>query len=449
MTKKELSRIQKLVANVKKAGADQVDAYYEWGREAEITARDGAVENLKQATSTGLGLRVFKDNRLGFGYTSDLSDDGLARLAEQVLAIAANTADDKNNGLPPSELIAPVKRLPDVFDPRVEALTNEELAKWAIEIEKASLAGDPRVKKVEDAGAGSYVQRTALVNSEGFSGTSEKTYAWLYSVVVGEQDDQKQSAWWSDFATHLADLDDPESVARQAVNRAARMLGARKIESGEMPIIFEPAMTKSFIRGLLGAINGDMIYKKSSFLLDRLGEQVASELITIVDDGTLDRRTGSCPFDGEGLTTERKLLVGRGVLKQYIYDTYTANKAGAKPTGTASREYSSLPGIGTTNFFLEPGKTPVADMFKGIKKGLLITDMMGRGANTVNGEYSRGANGILIENGELTHPVQEITVGGNMIEMLREIDAVGEDMDWRGATGAPSIRFAKLTVAGK
>ncbi|NLH50101.1 MAG: TldD/PmbA family protein [Myxococcales bacterium] len=259
----------------------------------------------------------------------------------------------------------------------------------------------------------------------------------------------KQSEWYFDQTTFLQELSDAEAVAREAARRALRMLGARKIDSGIMPVILTPEMTKSFIRGLLGALNGDMIYKKSSFLLDQLGEKIAAPRFTLIDDGTLDRRSGSRPFDGEGLKTRRQALIEDGVLKQYLYDTYTANKAGAKPTGTASRGYNSLPGIGTTNLYLEPGQATPADLYRGVERGLLVTGMMGSGVNTVNGEYSRGARGLLIEHGEPTAPVQEITVAGNLLDMLKDIDLIADDLDWRGGTGAPSIRFAKLTVAGK
>jgi len=449
MDKQELNRIKKLVDKVKAAGATQADAFYQWGRNTDITARDGEVENLTQAVSKGVGLRVFYQNRLGFGYTSDLSEDGLAQLGERVFAIAKETADDENNGLPAKALWDLPTKSPVIFDDAVEKLDSAWLAKTAIAMEKAALAYDDRVKTCEEVGAGNNVARAALINSEGLVRHYEATYVWTYAVVVAEQNGDKQSSWYVDYATHHADMRDPIEVAKKASWRAVRMLGAQKIETAEIPVILEPDMSRSFISNLLDAVNGDMIYKKSSFLLDKLGAQVASNLVTLVDDGTLDRRTSSRPFDGEGLPTRRQPIFDKGVLKQYMYDTYTANKAGAKPTGTASRSYNSLPGIGRTNFFMEPGATPAKDLLKGIKRGLLVTSMMGRGANVVNGEYSRGANGILIENGELTVPVHSVTVSGNMLSMLADIDAVGDDIEWRGGTGAPSLRFAKLTVSGK
>ncbi|HPM78516.1 MAG TPA: TldD/PmbA family protein [bacterium] len=445
----KVEAINKLVGKMKSAGADQADAYFEWGRETEVTARDGEVENLKQSTGTGVGLRVFYQQRVGFGYTSDLTDKGLDDLGERVLAIAKQTAQDENNGLPPANLLQPRNKMPDVFDEKIVALDSEWLAKRAIEMEKIAKAHDPRVKQVDDVGAGSYVAEVALLNSEGLVDRYRKTYVWMYTSVVAEENGDKQSGWFVDQATHLDEMDSAEKIAQEGAQRAVRMLGAKKIATDVMPVIFDPPMAKSFIGGLIEAINGDMIYKKSSFLLDKLGRQIASPLVSIYDDGLLDKRVGSQPFDGEGLPTRRNVIFEQGVLKMYLYDMYTANKAGAAPSGTAARGYDSLPSIGRTNFFMPAGKTSPAEMIKGIKKGLLVNRMMGSGANAVTGDYSRGAFGLLIENGELTVPVQEVTVSGNMLQMLADIDAVGNDLDWRGSIGAPSIRFANLTVSGK
>jgi PmbA protein len=446
---RELDRLQQLIDAVKRAGADQADAYYEWGRETEVTARDGAVERLKQAVSQGVGLRVFRDHRLGFAYTSDLSADGLTRLADKALALAAATTPDPFHGLPDRSLLATAPRAAAMFDPQVEALTAETLVAKALTLEKTARAADPRVLTVQEAGGGAYVQRVALANSEGFAGNYEKTYAWLFAEVVAEEKGEKQSESYTDQATHWRDLADPEWIAQQAVRRVVRLLGARKIASTELPVIFEPDVTKGFIRGLLDAFNGDLIYKKSSFLLDKLGATVASPLVTLLDDGGLDHRTGSRPFDGEGVATQRRALVDKGVLRQFLYDTYTANKAGAKSTGTASRGYASLPEIGSSNLFLQPGDTPATELYRGLDRALVVTSLMGFGVNVVTGDYSRGAQGLFIENGAPAYPVQEVTVAGNLLAMLRDVDRVGADMDWRGRIGAPSIRFARLTVAGR
>ncbi len=445
----QLDLIKTLVAKVKRAGADQVDAFFEWGRNTEVTARDGEIENLKQSVSNGVGLRVFRDHRLGFGFTSDLSSVGLSELGERVMALAKETAADENNGLPAPQYFKLEYVKPDIHDPAVAEVESDWLLKTAIAMEKEARGYDPRVQTCEEVGAGTYIAHVALVNSEGFVGEYDTSYLWTVAGVVAEQNGQKQSGYYFDLATHRADLKDPLWVARTGAWKAVSMLGARKIPSGEMPVIFEPDMAKGFVRNLLSALNGDLAYKKSTFLVDKLDAAIASPAVTVIDDGTLPHRSGSRPFDGEGLPVRRQVLVDKGVLKQFVYDAYTANKAGAKPTGTASRSYQSLPGIGSTNVMLEPGAASAAELRKGIERGLLVTSMMGQGANVVNGDYSRGANGMLIEHGELTMPVQEITVSGNMLQMLQDIDAVGNDIDWRGSVGAPSIRFRKLTVSGR
>jgi len=449
MDHKAIQPLLKLIERVKKAGMDQADAFYQWARNTEVSARDGEVENLKQSVSAGVGLRVFDKQRLGFGFTSDLTSSGLNALADRVTAIARETAIDKNNGLPDPALFSKKLAAPKIFDPQIQELPTKWLIDAAITMEKVALAQDKRIKTCEDASAGSYVGEVGLANSAGFSGHYQQSYVWIYTGVVAEENDQKQSGSFVDYASFFNDLKNPEDVAKEAARRGLRMLGARKIESAEMPVIYEPDMTKSFMGQVIGAMNGDLIYKKSSFLLDKLGKPIASPLITITDDGTLDRRTGSQPFDGEGLPARRQVLIEKGVLKQYLYDTYTANKAGVKPTGTANRSYASLPGIGTTNLLLEPGDKTPDQLYKGIKKGLLVCKIMGFGANPVNGDYSLGANGCLISNGELATPVHEITLAGNLSTMLPDIDAVGNDLVWRGSSGAPSIRFAKLMVSGK
>ena len=222
----------------------------------------------------------------------------------------------------------------------------------------------------------------------------------------------------------------------------------RRSRPQRVPVIFDPLMAASFVGNVASAANGDAVYKKSSIFAGRLGEQLGSELVTIVDDGLLDRGLGTSPFDGEGVPTRRTAILEHGVLGSYLYDSFTARKAKAKSTGNAARGYSSLPSIGTNNLYLEAGATPPEELIRGVKQGLYVTAMLGHGASIVTGEYSRGANGLWIEDGELTHPVQEVTVAGNMLQMLRDVDGVGSDLQFRGGTGAPTLRFRELTVAG-
>jgi PmbA protein len=227
------------------------------------------------------------------------------------------------------------------------------------------------------------------------------------------------------------------------------MLGAKKVKSQKVPVIFDPMMAASFVGSVAAAANGDAVFKKSSFLAALQGKKIAPENLTIVDDGLLARGLGTAPFDGEGVATRRTPIVEKGVLKSFLYDAFTARKAKAKTTGNASRGYKSLPHIGTNNLYLEAGTRPPEEIIREVKNGFYVTAMLGQGANMVTGEYSRGANGLWIENGELAKPVQEVTVAGHMLEMLKTIDAIGSDLQFRGSTGAPTLRFAEMTVSGE
>jgi PmbA protein len=226
------------------------------------------------------------------------------------------------------------------------------------------------------------------------------------------------------------------------------MLGAKKVPSCRVPIVFDPFMAAAFIGGLAGPVNGDMVFKKSSFLAGKLGERIAPDTVSVVDDGLMPRGLGSSPFDGEGVPTRRTSIVERGVLKSFLYDCTTARKAKAKPTGNASRSYASLPSIGLNNFYLEKGSQKPQEIIRGVREGFYVTAMLGRGANAVTGEYSRGANGLWIQGGELAFPVQEVTVAGNMLELLGAIDAVGDDLEFRGSMAAPTLRLSEATVSG-
>jgi PmbA protein len=261
-------------------------------------------------------------------------------------------------------------------------------------------------------------------------------------------DGQLQTASWSDTRRLLAKLESPEQVGRTAARRAARMLGARKVKTQKVPVVFDPQMTGGFIAGLSGAVNGLLVHKRSSFLAPLLGKRIAPPHVTLVDDATLEGGIGTRPFDGEGVASQRTEIISKGILKSFLYDATTARKAKSRSTASASRGWASLPSIGTSNFYLERGDVDPKDIIRGVKNGFYVTTMLGRGADVVTGDYSRGANGIWIENGELTHPVQEVTVSGNLLQMLAGIDAVGNDLDFRSSVAAPTIRFAELVVSG-
>jgi PmbA protein len=250
-------------------------------------------------------------------------------------------------------------------------------------------------------------------------------------------------------ARTLKKLQAPEEVGRIAAERTVRRLGARKVKTARVPIVFAPQTARSLLDTIFDAVTGDAIYRHSSFLTDKLGEAIAGENITVVDDGTMVGGFGSSPFDGEGVPTQRTVVIERGVLKSYLLNTYTARKLGLKSTGNAARGLAGTPGIGAGNFFLEKGDKSPQQIVKGIKSGLYVTEFLGFGVNLVTGDYSRGASGLWIENGELAYPVEEITVAGNLKEMLRNITEIGDDLEFRGSIAAPTLRLDGMTVAGE
>ena len=440
--------IQRLIRQALKGGADQAEAWLERGRNGSVRVRDGEVEELTESTAKGVGLRVFIGGRLGFAYGSDFSNAALDALAARAIALAEASAKHRHNGLPGAAELKGHARVKGLFDKEVAALAPDWKLKTALEVEKAGRAYDPRVSNFRSVGAGESVHEVHLATSEGFTGSYEGTYAFLFAVPVASDKGELQTSYWSDSKRFLADLDSPEEIGREAARRAARMLGARKVPSQKVPVIFDPLMAASFVGAIAGAANGESIERGASIFVGRQGERLAGEHVTIVDDGLLERGLGSAPFDGEGVPTRKSPILSAGVLEGFLYDSFTARKARTRSTGNAARGYSSLPSIGTHNLYLEPGSETPESLIAGVKNGFYVTSMLGHGADLVTGDYSRGANGLWIEDGELTHPVQEVTVAGNLLQMLKDVDAVGSDLQFRGGTGAPTLRFRELTVAG-
>lgn len=440
---------KKVLERAKKLGATQAEVFLETSRQSSVRVREGEIQDLTQATSKGLGLRVIVGGRLGFAYTSDFDPARVDEFAQRALALAKAAAVDKRNVLPEAADLKPrVKKDLQLFDPAVADLSGEWKIKVSLEMEKAARAADPRVTNFDSCGAGDYVSEVFIASTEGLEDRARGSYVYLYASPVASQDGQLQVGSWSDSKRFLADLETPEQVGRTAGQRAVRMLGARKAKTDRVPVIFDPQIASSFVGSLASAVNGDMIFKKASFLLDKLGKKIAPSNITVVDDGLLPRGLATGPFDGEGVPTRVTPIIEGGVLQSYLYDVYTARKAKARTTGNASRGYSSLPHIGVNNFYMKAGDRKPEDLIREVKRGFYVTNMLGRGANTITGEYSRGANGMWIEDGQLAYPVQECTVAGNMLEMLQAIDGVGDDLVFRGSISAPTLRFAELTVSG-
>jgi len=440
---------KQLVARAKKKGAKQAEVFMEIGRESSVRVRDGQIEDLTQATSKGMGVRVFVKDRLGFAWTSDFTPDALNATVDRAVELAAASAPNPLNGLPGKKQLGPPSDVGELYDEAVANLDPEWKIRSALEMERVGKAFDPRIKTFESVGAGDYVTEVHLASSEGALGSYRGTYVYLSASAVASDKGQLQVGDWFDYKRFLNELQPPEAVAKEAAQRAVRMLGAAKVKTQVVPVVFDPMMAASFVGSIGAAANGDAVYKKSSFLASKLNETIAPENVTIVDDGLLARGLGTSPFDGEGVPTRKTAILERGVLKAFLYDTFTARKAKAQTTGNAARGYRGLPSIGTNNLYLEAGTKDPKELVREVKNGFYVTKMLGHGLNLVTGEYSRGANGLWIENGELGRPVQEVTVAGSLLGMLKSIDGLGSDLTFRGSTGAPTIRFAELTVSGE
>lgn len=438
-----------VVARATKAGATQAEAIARDGDEFSTVARMGTVETLKESGSRALGLRVFVGQRTASTYTSDLSDAGLEKLVSQAVALARVSSEDPFADLPEQHEFGSLDGDLDLFYDDVYSLPSAERIEYAKRAEKAAMEVDTRIVNSDGASFDAATGRKVLANSLGFAGEYRRSYCSVSAVPIAQDGKgAMQRDWWFSAARSLKKLDSPESVGQEAARRTLRRLGARKVSTTQAPVVFDPIVARSIIEHIFEGANGDAVYRGASFFAGRLGERIAHENVTVVDDGTMRGGFGTSPFDGEGVPTRRTVVVERGVLKSYLLNTYTARKLGMKSTGNASRGLAGNPGIGAGNFFLEAGTKPPSEIIGGVKSGLYVTEFLGFGVNMTTGDYSRGASGLWIENGELTYPVEEITVAGNLKEMFKNIVEIGSDLEFRSSVAAPTIRIEGLTVAG-
>jgi PmbA protein len=438
-----------VVSRAMRAGATGAEAIVREGDEFSTVVRLGQVETLKESGSRALGLRVFLGQRVGSTYTSDFSTQGIETLVDSALQLAKITSEDPHAGMPRPEQLGKLETDLQLYYDDVYSLPPEQRIDYARRAEKAAMEGDPRITNSEGGTFDAATGRKVMVNSLGFVGDYRSSYCGISAVPIAEQDGTMQRDYWYSSARTITKLDSPECIGREAQRRALRRLGARKVPTARVPIVFDPQVSRSLISHIFEAANGDSVYRHASFLAGKLGETISGSNITIIDDGTMPGGFGSSPFDGEGVPSRRTVVVEQGVLKSYLLNCYTARKLGLETTGNASRGITGNPGIGAGNFYLEPGTQTPQEILKGIKNGLYVTEFLGFGVNLVTGDFSRGASGLWIENGELTYPVEEITVAGNLKDMFKNIVAIGNDLEWRSSTACPTIMIQGMTVAGE
>jgi PmbA protein len=443
-----------VVALALKAGASDAEAVAREGDEFSVNVRMGQVETLKESGARGLGLRAFLGLRSASASTSDLTADGIRQLVEGALALAKVTEEDPFAGLPERGEFGSLSGDLHLYYEDVFSLPGAERIEWARRAEAAALAADTRITNSDGGSFDAATGRKVLANSRGFVGGYRSSYAGVSAAPLAKDANgqMQRDAWWSS-GRRLADLESPESIGREAARRTLRRLGARRVPTQRVPIVFAPEAARSLLGSVFEAVSGDAIWRGASFLAGRLGEPIAAASLTIVDDNTMLLPTGaggfgSSPFDGEGLPSMRTLVVENGVLRNYLLNTYTARKLGLKSTHNASRGLAGTPGIGCGNLYVQPGTLTETQIIADVPAGLYVTSLMGFGVNVVTGDYSRGATGLWIENGQLTYAVEEVTIAGNLAGMLKNVSAIGNDLVFRGAVASPTLRIDGMTIAG-
>ncbi|HTD55102.1 MAG TPA: metallopeptidase TldD-related protein [Silvibacterium sp.] len=447
-----------IVSKGLKAGASDAEVTIREGDEFSTTVRMGEVETLKESGSRGMGIRVLiatvNGHRVASTSSSDLTPEGIDHLVSGAIALARVTSEDPFAGLAdPSEfgkIGGENGRDLELYHDDVYSLPTAERIDYARRAEAAALASDTRITNSDGGNFDAYTGRKVFANSRGFSGEYRASSCSISAtpIAIGNKGEMQRDYWYT-YARSLKKLDTPESVGAEAARRTLRRLDGRRVKTQQAPIIFAPEIARSIIGSIFEAATGDAIYRGASFLTGRLGEKIAASSVTVIDDHTIIGGFGTSPFDGEGLPARRTVVVERGVLTNYLLNTYTARKLGMKSTGNASRGLAGNPGTGAGNLFLVAGHTPPPEILAGVQSGLYVTELLGQGVNLVTGDYSRGASGLWIEDGQLTYPVQEITIAGNLQQMFQNISAIGDDLVFRGSVASPTLRIEGMTIAGE
>lgn len=437
---------EQLVKKCLARGADAAEVYMESGRNLSIRVRNGEVETVQQSASHGAGFRVFIKGRMAFSSTNDFSEKALDNTIESGIRFAAHTTPDENNILPENKGIAKVGEL---FDPRISQIPMDKKIELAKKVEKLAMR-DARITKSSGAGYSDGEGEIFLANSNGLSKSYRMSACSFGVSVVAEKGDQKSTGGESCSRRFFGDLKSPEEIAEKAAKDAYEMLDPQMVKTQKASVIFDPDVARSILGGILGAINGERVLQKASFLADKMNRKIASELVTITDDGTKSKGLGSRPFDGEGVPVQKRIIIDKGTLTGFLYNTIVAKRAGVKSTGNASRGgFTDLPGISAHNFYMEAGRHSPNEIVKTTKNGLLLKGVTGYGINPVNGNFSGGASGFWVKNGKITFPVKGLTIAGTALEMLNNIDMVGNDLDLNRSFTAPTFRIRLLQIGGK
>jgi len=442
----DLGELSAAAVNAARNG-EAVEAYAEESRRTEVAARRGEIEGLTFAESRGVGVRVIAAGRLGYAHAADPSVDEVREAVARARENATLATEDEFNALPHADAAEPI---PSLYRPAQAAMATERKVEVALDLERLAVSADARVTKLEQAQFGDAVSRVAVASTTGVHAEYGRTDCWAVVVALAEEGDETQTGWSFRVARELDELE-WANVASEAVDRSTRLLGASKPKSARVPVVLDTFAGSSFLGVLAGALSAESVQKQRSLFAGMLGQPVGSALLTLVDDGRALAGPAAAPFDDEGVPTRRTELIAGGILTGLLHNTYTARRGGTVSTGNARRGgYRSVPGVGTTNFYVEAGATPVPEILRRADGGVLIQDVSGvhSGANPISGEFSVGATGLRISGGELGQPLREMTVASTVPEMLKGIAAVGDDLRFFTSVGVPTILIGEMTVAG-
>ncbi len=439
---------QDIVKRALSAGATGAECTVSEGDEFSANVRMRELENLKEAGSRAAGLRILKGRRTGASFSSDLSAEGIAKLVTAAIELAEITTEDPHAGLPDPEELGAIPGDLNLYCPDLESVDTAARIETAKRAEEAALSADPRIFNSEGASFDAHAGAHAFANSLGFAGEYRNSYCSLSVAPVARDGESMERDYWYALSRGYEGLEPAEQVGRIAAQRALRRLNPVKVETQKVPVIFEQGAARTLLDNIFEAVHGMSIYRHESFLAGKLGEKVAAESLTLIDDGTLPGLFGTSPFDDEGVPSRRTVVIERGVLKSYLLNSYAARKLGMKTTGNASRGLTGNAGIGHGNFYVEKGVQTPEQIISGVANGFYVTELMGFGVNIVTGDYSRGAAGLWIRDGELAFAVSEVTIAGNLKDMLLGLEAIGSDLEFRGSIAAPTLKIGEMTVGG-
>ena len=444
----DVQAVQDLLQTARSRGATGGDALLVDSTSFDTQVRLGDVETVQNSHQKRLGLRLFFGQRSATTSTSDFSSASLRQLLDDTCVLAQAMAEDEHAGLPDAEEAATTVPDLELCDESLQQLPPAQRIAMARDAEKAALDYDSRITNSEGGSYDSSQGDVTYVNSHGFVGQYSASLASMSVSSIASDASGMQSGSWFTAGRRLESLEAPDTLGREAARRTLRRLGARRVPTQKVPVVFEASIAAGLLNHLFSAVSGSAIYRAASFLTDCIGEQIAPHTVTVFDDGTLPGAPGSKPFDGEGLPTRRTTVVENGTLLTYLLDTYTGRKLGMRSTGNAARSAGDPPSVSPTNFFMVPGEATREEIIASVPSGLYVTGLIGFGVNPVTGDYSRGASGLWIEGGELTYAVEEITIAGNLRQMFADIEMIGNDLDRRRRVMAPTLKIREMTIAG-